>query len=150
MNIDKFYLKTSDGDVTGKLNSAFGNESITNINDTLKIIQSIAFKADLTFPKALLVTFLTKQYSQQTQQPNDSIFTPEQLKQQVDERVKTAIDNALKEGYLIEKDSAFSTEWEFSDSQLRVNGKPIVIPNTAKVNPSQPASALPTMPSNAQ
>lgn len=150
VNIDKFYLKTSDGDVTGKLNSAFGNESITNINDTLKIIQSIAFKADLTFPKALLVTFLTKQYSQQTQQPNDSIFTPEQLKQQVDERVKTAIDNALKEGYLIEKDSAFSTEWEFSDSQLRVNGKPIVIPNTAKVNPSQPASALPTMPSNAQ
>lgn len=143
LNVDKIILKTSDGEARADLHLVVGGENANNINNTTQIIQSISAKANAIFPKPILVEVLMKQFDTPSTDPN---VTAEQHKQEVTDKVNSTLSTALKEGYLVEKDNNYIADWEFSEGQFKVNGKPMVFPQAsvgAQPAPSTPPPNLP-------
>lgn len=137
LNIDKIILKTPNAEVRADLHFAIGGENANNINNTAQIIQSIFAKANAILPKSNVMEVLMKQFNTPSTEPN---VTPEQHKQEVADKVNSALSTALKEGYLLEKDNNYLVDWEFSEGQFKVNGKPMAFPQTAIGVPSTPPS----------
>lgn len=137
-SIDNISLKTSDGEVKGDFNIAVGGEQARDVNNINQLIQSIVAKANAVIPKATLVELLTDQNIQTAEtanaaatQNNQTPLTADEIKQKSAEKTQETIAGMLKDGYMIEKDNMYTTEWEFIEGQLKVNGKPMALPQQA-------------------
>lgn len=148
-SIDNISLTTTEGELKANLNFAVGGPEITDINNVQQIVSSISAKANAVFPKLILQDILTQQYTQKANtanqlaaQSNQKQLTDEEITQQVAQQVQQSISQAVTEGYLIEKDNLYTAEWEFSQNQFKVNGKPMALPTTTP----GAAPAVPSVP----
>jgi uncharacterized protein YdgA (DUF945 family) len=150
--VDNISLKTSDGELKGFFNFAIGGPDAKDINNTAQIIQSIAAKANAMLPKSLLLNVLTQENIQTAEaanaaahQANQPEMSADEIKQKSAEKAQEMISGALKDGYIIEKDNDYTTELEFVEGQLKVNGKSMQMPHNPTASPAVPSGQPPSV-----
>jgi len=152
ITVEGMSVHTDQGDIKGFLNFAIGGPQANDINHPAQIIQSIAAKTNITFPKVFLRDVLTAQYTSNARaikmveaQQQGKTVTDEEITQQVSKDVDASITAELAKGTLIEKDQNYVVEIQFQQGKLTINGKLIALPSFTPL-PSPPMLPAPTPP----
>ncbi|MCS5712247.1 DUF945 family protein [Candidatus Berkiella aquae] len=108
--IDDFSIGTPEGQFKSALSVEVGGPEAYDMQNTQKIVQSIVAKGNIFLPRALLHRLLAVARNQET---------TEQVNTQADE----LINKQIQEGLWVTKNELLTMDFEFKDSQLKVNGK---------------------------
>ncbi len=119
--IEDLSLRAPQGEIKSALGIAVGGAEANDIKNPQAIIQSIFAKGNVLLPKPLYQEVLGEMVAQgrvKAQQPAPT-------EQETTTAVNELIASQVKEGLWQEKGSNLLMEFEFKDSKLMVNGKPI-------------------------
>ncbi len=119
--IDKFYVRTQEGDVNGYFHIEAGGPKANNLTNMAQVLQSIVAKASLSVPKVLLKEFLMQEYVNK-QPPQDALPATAPDKEAL---TYQTLAKWVQEGMLIEKDQYYTTLLEFKNGKFVVNGREV-------------------------
>ncbi|HRE32149.1 MAG TPA: DUF945 family protein, partial [Candidatus Berkiella sp.] len=129
--IDDFSVGTPQGQFKSALSVEVGGPEANDMQNTQKIVQSIIAKGNIFLPRTLMHQLLAVVRNQET---------TEQANTQADE----LITKQIQEGLWVAKNELLTMDFEFKDSQLKVNGKSLdlfKILFEAKTQVTQPQEA---------
>lgn len=160
--VDPITLETGQGKVDAQINMSIGGEQYKENHNIFQIMESFRFSGRVVIPKILLKEWMLSDMiypyaapSQAAKSRNNieqgglsalqSDATPDPLPKSKEQIVDEWIEQYLQQGYLVEIDNDYASDFSFAKGRLMVNGKVVSIPGTTAA-PSVPEVPQAPMP----
>jgi len=160
LRVDPIVLETEQGKIDAQLNITIGGEQYKDNHNIFQIMESFRLNGRVVIPKVLFKELMlsdmvypyvapsqTKENQNEAQNHPDNLNALPSDSAQVFEKSKVQIVDEwiakyLQQGYLMEQDNNYVSDFDFHKGRLMVNGKVMAIPGTM-VAPSVPEVPMP-------
>lgn len=147
-SVDELQINTPSGLIEGRLSLAIGGPNANDLRNLPQLMQSMVMNAYISMPRDYFRDLLRYQYKKmhgpqtnlQQPAPNQSTIpgvpaqqppptTPEMTVTEMEQIITNRINGWLKNGFLLEKDNIFTSQINYQQGKLSING--IVVENPA-------------------